>query len=133
LHPQAPVELAGKIEFLEEDKAIVKQVFLMAKHLKQPLNSSADRGYSCFLTVSRLDGAFGLGENSNYSPIAGGLFGLTKTLNQEWQSVYCRAIDLSSNLDREQSAQCIFAELHDPNRCLLEVGYGDLGRVTLRG
>jgi nucleoside-diphosphate-sugar epimerase len=133
LHPQAPVELAGKLEFLEEDRAIVKQIFLMAKHLKQTLNRSADRGYSCFLTVARLDGAFGLGENYNYSPIAGGLFGLTKTLNQEWQSVFCRAIDLSPNLDREKSARHIFAELHDPNRCLLEVAYGERGRVTLRG
>ncbi len=113
------------------DKAIVQQVFLIAKHLKKSLTQPRSMGRACFLTVARLDGAFGLSHRLNFSAISAGLFGLTKTLNAEWESVFCRAIDLSPHLDSDQSAQCILAELHDPDRCIAEVAYGDQGRSTL--
>jgi|GEM_PF-280487 acyl transferase domain-containing protein/acyl carrier protein len=114
-----------------DQKALLRQVFLVAKHLKEPLNQAASQGHSCFLTVARLDGELGLSGKTNFNPISGGLFGLTKTLNQEWEAVHCRAIDLSPDLDVETSVKHILAELHDPNRLLVEVGYGSQGRVTL--
>jgi hypothetical protein len=84
------------------------------------------------MTVARLDGALGLSTNSAFSAIGGGLFGLTKTLNQEWQEVYCRALDLAPELSPEKVAQYILTELHDPNRLLVEVGYNAHGeRSTL--
>jgi hypothetical protein len=115
----------------EADKAIVQQVFLIAKHLKKSLSQPRSVGRACFLTVARLDGAFGLSHRLNFSAISAGLFGLTKALNAEWESVFCRAIDLSPRLDFDQSAQCILAELHDPNRGISEVAYGEEGRSTL--
>ena len=120
----------NKLSFLEADKAILKQVFLIAKHLKKSLNRAAEQGFSCFVTAARLDGAFGLGEHA-FSAIGAGLFGLTKSLNLEWKSVFCRAIDLSPKLSAQSSAQYILAEIHDPNRCLTEVGYSSQGRTTL--
>ena len=81
--------------------------------------------------MARLDGEFGLGQKTNFGAIGAGLFGLTKSLNQEWESVFCRAIDLSPDLDAETSAQHILAELHDPNLLVVEVGYNSQGRVTL--
>ncbi|MGH2413653.1 MAG: phosphopantetheine-binding protein, partial [Microcystaceae cyanobacterium] len=131
LNPLFEVTCNGKIPYLEEEKAIVKHVFLMAKHLKKLLNQATHYGRSCFSTVTRLDGAFGLGQNVNFGPISAGLFGLTKTLNWEWEQVFCRAIDLSPHIDAEESAQHIVAELHDPNRYITEVAYGSQGRVTL--
>ncbi|ARV57930.1 polyketide synthase [Nostocales cyanobacterium HT-58-2] len=131
LNPLFEVSYNGKIPYLEQEKAIVKHVFLIAKHLKKSLNQATRYGRSCFCTVVRLDGAFGLGQNLNFGPISAGLFGLTKTLNWEWQQVFCRAIDLSPHLDAEESAHHIFAELHDPNRYITEVAYGSQGRVTL--
>jgi hypothetical protein len=131
LNPVFQIEQDSKIRYPEKERAIVKQVFLMAKHLKKTLNQSANRGYSCFMTVARLDGAFGLRQNNSYSAIGAGLFGLTKTLNQEWRSVFCRAIDLSPTLTTEESVESIIAELHDPNRHLTEVGYSSQGRMTL--
>jgi hypothetical protein len=59
------------------------------------------------------------------------LFGLTKSLGQEWPDVHCRALDLSPELDPEQAVCSILSELHDPNRLLVEVGYSPVGRVTL--
>ena len=56
---------------------------------------------------------------------------LTKTLNLEWPQVYCRAIDVHPGYDAQQTAAYIVAELHDPNRLVTEVGYGNHGRVTL--
>ena len=114
-------------------KAILKQVFLIAKYLKNSLNVAAKQGRSWFVTVSRLDGQLGVGEKTNFNPINGGLFGLTKTLNLEWEKVFCRAIDISPNLETGTAARSIIAELYDPNCLIAEVGYSSQGRVTLVG
>jgi acyl carrier protein len=123
---------APDMPFVEAEKAIVKEVFLLAKHLKDSLSAAASAGRSYFMTVARLDGEFGLGSGS-FGAISGGLFGLTKTLSQEWPSVYCRALDLVPHIDPEKVAQYIIAELQDPNRLITEVAYGLRGRMTLVG
>jgi hypothetical protein len=49
-----------------------------------------------FVTVARLDGAFGLAELSpDAEPAAGGLAGLAKTARHEWPEVTCKALDLA--------------------------------------
>ncbi|WP_199331906.1 type I polyketide synthase [Anabaena lutea] len=132
LHPQFNTENTGKISYLETEKAIVKQVFLIAKHLKPTLNTAADlEGRVSFCTVAHLDGTFGLEHKENFGVIGAGLFGLTKSLRWEWPKVFLRAIDLSPTLDPHQSAEYIVAELHDSNRYIGEVGYSSQGRVTL--
>ncbi|WP_373525238.1 beta-ketoacyl synthase N-terminal-like domain-containing protein [Nostoc sp.] len=131
LHPMFVANHTGSISYNESEKAIVKHVFLMAKHLKPSLNESAKYGRSCFCTVAHLDGAFGLEYKVNFGAIGAGLFGLTKTLRWEWPKVFTRAIDLSPRLDAKQSVQNIIAELHDPNLYISEVGYGSQGRVTI--
>ncbi|NEO69409.1 MAG: hypothetical protein F6K52_07955 [Moorea sp. SIO3H5] len=131
LNPGIQIQPNHGIGFLELEKALLKQVFLIAKHLKPSLNEAARHGRSCFMTVARLDGAFGLAQNVNFGAIGAGLFGLTKTLNLEWESVFCRGIDLSPDLNAEESTEYIMAELHDPNRYIAEVGYSSQGRVTL--
>lgn len=131
LHPIFVGNHTGSIYYNEQEKAIVKQVFLMAKHLKPSLNEAAKHGRSCFCTVAHLDGAFGLEYKVNFGAIGAGLFGLTKTLRWEWPKVFTRAIDLSPRLDAKQSVHNIIAELHDPNLYISEVGYGSQGRVTI--
>jgi acyl transferase domain-containing protein len=115
----------------ETQKAIVKSVFLLAKHLKETLTSTAQQGRAAFMTVTRLDGEFGLGKNADFEPVSGGLFGLVKSLNLEWEAVFCRGIDLSPELDAQQSASRIAAELYDPNRLITEVAYTSDRRTTL--
>ncbi|MEH1855947.1 MAG: beta-ketoacyl synthase N-terminal-like domain-containing protein [Nostoc sp.] len=131
LHPMFVGNHTGSISYNESEKAIVKHVFLMAKHLKPSLNEAAKHGRTCFCTVAHLDGAFGLEYKVNFGAIGAGLFGLTKTLRWEWPKVFTRAIDLSPRLDAKQSVQNIIAELHDPNLYISEVGYGSQGRVTI--
>jgi acyl transferase domain-containing protein/acyl carrier protein len=110
---------------------ILRHVFLIAKYLKTSLNEAATKSRSCFLCIARLDGEFGLGNTTNFSPISAGLFGLTKSLNQEWESVFCRSLDLSPDLDPQTSVKYILAEIHDPNLLVTEVGYSSKGRFTL--
>ncbi|ODG99976.1 beta-ketoacyl synthase [Nostoc sp. KVJ20] len=131
LNPSNHEDTSKNVRYLESEKAILRHIFLIAKYLKEPLNQAALQGRSSFVTVARLDGEFGLGHKTNFGAIGAGLFGLTKSLNQEWESVFCRAIDLNPDLDAEISAQYILAELHDPNLLVVEVGYNSQGRSTL--
>ncbi|MEQ9028585.1 MAG: phosphopantetheine-binding protein, partial [Aggregatilineales bacterium] len=134
LNPQAKT-LTGSAPngnvFIEQEKTILKHIFLLAKHLKKSLNASADAGFGAFMTVARLDGAFSTTERNGSGAISGGLFGLTKSVNLEWVNVFCRALDLTSALSDSMAAEKVTAELFDPNRLLVEVGYTNDGRVTL--
>jgi hypothetical protein len=115
----------------EADKAILRQVFLLAKHLKQPLTTVNPTRRSSFMSAAWLDGTFGLTRQDNFSPISAGLFGLTKSLAREWPTVFCRAIDFSPELKTDNVIRAILAELHDPNLAIAEVGYSATGRSTL--
>jgi acyl carrier protein len=110
---------------------IIKHVFLLAKHLKDQLTSAAVNGKSIFMVVTRMDGQFGLGNNMDFDPISGGLFGLVKSLNLEWGAVFCRGIDFNPNCSIEDTTAHILAELHDPNRLITEVAYNQHERTTL--
>lgn len=131
MHPPSSAELNGSIHFPEADRALVRQVFLAAKHLKEPLNQAARQSRSIFMAVARLDGAFGLSGKMVFNPVSAGLFGLVKTLNLEWEPVFCRVLDISPLLDASQLATNVIAELHDPNRLVTEVAYDLEGRSTL--
>ena len=55
------------------------------------------------VTVSRLDGAFGLrGLAMHGEPTSGGLAGLAKTAGHEWPEVHCKAIDLDPAFARDR-------------------------------
>lgn len=123
---------SGPLVFSDDEMSLLKMIFLTAKHLKNDLNQAAEKGRGAFVTVSRLDGEFGLSQGADYRPVSGGLFGLVKTLNLEWENVFCRAIDIAPGIDLTQAARIIVAELHDPNRLLTEVAYNQrMERSTL--
>ncbi len=156
VHPIWKHESLGSDMVNRASETILSHVFLMAKHLKSSLTTAVREGRSCFMTVTRMDGALGLSQRPRAFEVtsglaAGGLSGLVKTLNREWSvstggngvfchgngvfchgnGVFCRMVDLAPDLDRTQATEAVLAELHDPNRLLLEVGYGPSGRVTL--
>ena len=132
IHMNPPHELDPSDGILpsEAGKTLLLHVFLSAKHLKASLTQTNPPGRRFFVTVARMNGTLGVGEGE-FNIVDGGLFGLTKTLNLEWESVFCRAIDLSPDLDTDQVVSTIWAELHDPDRRIVETGYGSQGRVTL--
>lgn len=132
LHPHLRFPLGQLGLQFNREKSLLKAVFLMAKHLKVPLNTPPANIRPCFLTVSRLDGALGTQNPGNIAPLGGSLPGLTKSLNLEWPGVFCRAVDIAPELPAEQAARLISGELFDADQCLTEVAWNaTLQRHTL--
>jgi len=117
--------------FSEDETKLARTTFLVAKFLMKNLTEAARMNYGAFVTVTQMDGEFGLAAPGVIEPVSGSLFGLVKTLNLEWDRVFCRAIDLSPEVDSATAVEAILAELYDPNRLITEVGYSPKGRFTL--
>jgi len=130
LNPITRTDSDDGILFSETAKDTLRHVFLTAKHLKASLTRAGSGRRPFFVTVARLNGMLGMG-GGHFGVIDGGLFGLTKTLNLEWEQVFCRAIDLDPIIDHDQAVSFILQELHDPDTRIVETGYGPQGRMTL--
>lgn len=112
-------------------RSLIKAVFLMASYLGPALTEAATDGRSLFTTVTRMDGAWGLVGDGDVDPALGGFSGLIKTLHLEWPGVFCRAIDLDPTYETGRALSAVLAELQDPNRRLVEVGWRAGQRVML--
>jgi acyl carrier protein/NAD(P)-dependent dehydrogenase (short-subunit alcohol dehydrogenase family) len=110
---------------------ILKAVFLMARDLKIPLTEAAANTRSAFMTVTQMDGQFGLNGYSTNDPLPGGFAGLTKSLRKEWGDVFCRVIDIHPSIAPQTVIEKILDELHDADLQLTEVGYTPQGRFTI--
>lgn len=111
--------------------ALVRHVFLLAKHLQHKLTVPTDSGRRHFVCVVRQDGQLGTtGTATGINAVAGGLSGLTKTLQIEWPSTFCRTVDFASELSAEEAAQRLAAELADPDGQTQEIGWSPQGRVA---
>jgi polyketide-type polyunsaturated fatty acid synthase PfaA len=124
------------LAFSEIGKLHLRHLFLLAKHLKNSLNTENDSNNSrnAFVAVTHLDGELGYAgpdSKSKYDALSGGVFGLVKTLKQEWPEVFCRAIDLEPSIKGKAAAELILAENSDANMSIVEVGIGKEGRCTL--
>ncbi len=83
------------------------------------------------LTVSRLDGSFGLsGLGASLSPISGALAGLAKTAGREWPSVNCKAIDVDAAFDVPEGVSRVIVE-EFLKRGPSEVGLTRQGRTVV--
>ncbi len=134
LHPTFPISAEAEstiTQFFAQEKQIIKTVFFLAKHLTKPLNEFGQKYKRAnFLIINRLDGNLGT-RNTEFSPVAGGLFGLAKCLKLEWTAVFSRAVDISNQFDVRTTTNLIINELHDPNRKIAEVGISPEMRSTL--
>lgn len=131
LHPHFEFQSGNFAQHFAAERQILKTIFLLAKHLHAPLNQLAGQLRAGFLTVTRMDGALGMGKRNNVSVVGGGLPGLVKCLNLEWSSVFCRAVDIQPELEETQIANCIVNEYHDANVGVLETAYSTAGRFNL--
>jgi NAD(P)-dependent dehydrogenase (short-subunit alcohol dehydrogenase family)/acyl carrier protein len=117
-HPPAPHDrLCGLIVLAPRcalDHGLIRMAFRIMRAAARALEDSAAEGGASFLTVSRLDGSFGLsGLAANVSPISGALAALAKTAGREWKDVNCKAIDVDAAFDvPEGVARVIVDELH---------------------
>ncbi|GGE75559.1 type I polyketide synthase [Shewanella carassii] len=130
LQPQLPREQLEELMPLSiTAKTQVQLSFLFAKHLS-PTWQAPTKGRRAFITVARMDGQLGFsGQPCELNQSA--LFGLTKTLAQEWPQVHCRALDLAPELDASALASQVMDALYSPSQDPLEWGKSAAGRVTL--
>ncbi|MDQ7772685.1 MAG: SDR family NAD(P)-dependent oxidoreductase, partial [Elusimicrobiales bacterium] len=94
----APAAKLDKKGFWNEGSELsLKKSFRLVRSAGPALRAAGRSGGACLLTVSRLDGAFGVaGLKSEQDPVFGGLAGLAKTAAREWPEVSCRALDAAS-------------------------------------
>ncbi|MDG3006241.1 type I polyketide synthase [Paludisphaera mucosa] len=110
------------------DSDFLKQAFRLIRTVGPGLRG---RRASALLTVSRLDGAFGLnGLDPAIEPTSGGLAGLAKTAGREWPEVSCKAVDLDrATSDHADAARRIVEELM--RRGPAEIGLSARGTVEI--
>ncbi|MDA7501966.1 SDR family NAD(P)-dependent oxidoreductase [Chitinophagales bacterium] len=130
LHPHFEFAGGNFTQHFSAEKAVVKAVFFIAKHVQKDLNDLGISQRSNFLTCTRMDGYLGQGKRGNTSIIGGGMTGLVKCLNLEWSAVFCRAVDIQPELPTDQIASQLMAEYHDANVSIVEVAYSEEGRKT---
>jgi acyl transferase domain-containing protein len=113
------------------DDAFVKNAFRILRTAGPALERSAARGAAALLTVSRLEGTFGLaGLAAGSSPIVGALAGMAKTAGHEWRGVQCKAVDVAPGFDSPaRTADLIVNELLQ--RGPAEVGLSREGRAAV--
>jgi acyl transferase domain-containing protein/NAD(P)-dependent dehydrogenase (short-subunit alcohol dehydrogenase family) len=108
------------------------EAFRMIRAAARGLNHASERGGSVLLTVSRLDGAFGLG--GVQEPVSLGsaaLLGMVKTASREWPQVRCKALDLDAGFrDLDAAASWIVEELLRDGP--LELGMSPRGTVGVQ-
>ncbi len=112
------------------DDSFLKNGFKLLKQMAPGLKRASREGGALFVTVSRLDGAFGCKEGSPIvDPLSGGLAGLSKTARYEWPDVTCKAIDLGIFPNQTDAAAAVSAELFINGP--VEVGLTPEGRFGL--
>ena len=130
LHPHFEFTRGHFTQHFTAEKAILKALFFIAKHVQPNLNELGINQRANFLTCTRMDGQLGQGKRGNTSVIGGGITGLVKCLNLEWSPVFCRAVDIQPELDTNQIVSQLMAEYHDANVSIVEVAYSEAGRKT---
>jgi NAD(P)-dependent dehydrogenase (short-subunit alcohol dehydrogenase family)/acyl carrier protein len=94
-----------------EDEAFLKNALFGLQHAGPALRVAGQQGGALFVTVSRLDGAFGLVDlDAGRDPLDGGLAGLAKTVGHEWPDVHCKAIDLADDFADANEAAAVLVE-----------------------
>jgi NAD(P)-dependent dehydrogenase (short-subunit alcohol dehydrogenase family) len=114
----------------EAEHAHHVRAFALASLAVPALSDMAKASGAFCVTVTRMDGAFGLSQTADVSPLQGGLAALPKTLLRECPAISCRALDVSPAIaETEQTAKRVAGLCL--SRGALEVGLDIDQNVTL--
>lgn len=110
-----------------------RSLFMLAKATRSGLLAAAADGGAAVVAVTAMGGAFATDLSRAarpFSPVHGGVVGLTKCLSLEWPQVRVRAVDVDGADPADVLAAQIFDELWaaDP---AVEVGYSNGDRVGI--
>jgi acyl carrier protein/NAD(P)-dependent dehydrogenase (short-subunit alcohol dehydrogenase family) len=110
-----PVCLAGLVILSPlpgADDQFFRHSFKLLQKVEPALHDSSKGGGSFFVTVSRMDGYFGLGTGKAINdPLSGGLAGMSKTAALEWPTIHCKALDLAMGMEISPTAIAIVDEI----------------------
>jgi NAD(P)-dependent dehydrogenase (short-subunit alcohol dehydrogenase family) len=111
--------------------APAKVLFLLCKVFDQDLKAATHDGAGWLLSVTALDGRFGL-ERSRELPIeSAGTLGVAKSAAREWgDEAHVKCIDLSPSLKVGEMVERVLGEWAAQTP-VLEIGYGAEGRCQL--
>ena len=94
-----------------EDDGFLKHALFGLQHAGPALRAAGKQNGALFVTVSRMDGAFGLIDlDAGRDPIDGGLAGLVKTAAREWPEVPCKALDLADDFRTDDEVAAAIVE-----------------------
>lgn len=127
-----PIKKESLEQLYDEDQVFsLKALFMLAKVLQPKLQTESAKVPAYFFTVGLNDGQFGTSTEGKNGTLNSALSGLTKSLNYEWSSVYCRHIDVQASLSKKAMNDAFAKELADPDRTLSHVGISKGLRSTL--
>ncbi len=128
-----PPSLAGLIILAPlsgADDLFYRHSFKLLQKVEVALQESASAGGSFLVTVSRMDGYFGLGTVETVNDaLSGGLAGLSKTAALEWPAIHCKALDLAMGMEIVPTATTIVDEIFQLSP--VEVGISTQGLHAL--
>ena len=106
--------------------------FLLAKAFEADLRNAAARGDGALLTLTGMDGRFGLGGAGEFAPEAAGAHGVAKSLAREWPGVCVKCLDIDPDLAATDAAAALLAEWRGrDDESSLEIGLSAQGRSRL--
>lgn len=119
-------EFAGLIILtpVSPKQTFMQESFLLLQRMSKYLRASGQKGAAILASVTQMGGQFGLSNLKDSCPISGGIAGLIKTADKEWQEVCCKAIDIDQTDSIHAMADSIVDEClsRDPLGDLIEVG-----------
>ncbi|MEE2886225.1 MAG: SDR family NAD(P)-dependent oxidoreductase [Planctomycetota bacterium] len=121
---EPPGELSGLIVVADAtpQARFLHESFAVTRHCAARLRQTGEQGDARYVTVSRLDGSFGLRGLGGENVLSGGLAGLAKTVSHEWPQVGARALDIDgTETDSDWLAERIAAQF------LADVDHRELG------
>ncbi|HEY9721519.1 MAG TPA: SDR family oxidoreductase, partial [Oscillatoriaceae cyanobacterium] len=127
----APRTACDDGQWKAEGETFMQRAFRAVQLAGPALRARGRQGGTMLLTVSHLDGAFGLeGLDDRHNPLTGALAGLTKTARLEWPEVCCKAVDVARDWEETiDAANAVVDELFLAGP--IEVGISPRGRVQL--
>lgn len=116
----------------DASEAAARATFLAAKIFEPDLRKAAASGEAWIMTLSALDGRFGLGDGGDFAPDRAGAHGVAKSLAREWPGLRAKCLDFAPTLSAPAMAAAFLAEWRgredDPS---IELGVTPDGRWRL--
>jgi NAD(P)-dependent dehydrogenase (short-subunit alcohol dehydrogenase family) len=115
-------------------KVETKSLFFLLKGLSADVEGAAQGGPDFVVAATAMGGTFGNdrgAEMNGFFPGQGAIYGLLKTLAQEWPEVHVKVVDLNLQESLEALAAHLLVEVTEGDG-ELEVGYNGSRRFTLQ-